>query len=334
MKTAETYTHTNNLTWSLFFASFLAININSAFGHVITYDLKGGQLPTGETEFSTESTNDETVLANPINGDFVFGGWCEKTDYEADNVCNSPKCITNNEVSWTIPCANDTINADTEYVALWKCPEVDKHSLQNDFSVLSTLEYDFNGNGEREVNECFTAFWVVSDPSQQNIADKGAKHVGCRYNETTHKYTDCTPIINVCNSMSWQAMNNIYANSANPTTVVNTYLSELGLNSNSVQWNELWNQNLANMSNNINNWSEYSPCNCNISLTVIDAPMCLLTNVSDVPNGSKYMVIRNNSTKYYVTLSETESVVHPGAKHKLKIKEGAKTYYAHDISLD
>jgi len=71
-------------------------------------------------------------------------------------------------------------------------------------------------------------------------------------------------------------------------------------------------------------------CDSGVELNILDAPMCL---VSTQPVGT-FLVARKNNTKYYVTLSTTDSVVHTGSEHKLKIKVGDTTYYAHDASVE
>ena len=149
----------------------MIININSAFAYVITYDLNGGALPTGETEFSIESTNDETVLANPIRTGHTFAGWCEKNDYESDGVCDSPKCIENDVATWTIPCTGDTIQDDTDYIALWNAVEVTCPSFESSTFVgrdwllvdyITRGKYDFDGNGIDSVDECYYGLFTIN----------------------------------------------------------------------------------------------------------------------------------------------------------------------------
>ena len=198
----------------------MIININSAFAYVITYDLNGGALPTGETEFSIESTNDEIVLANPIRTGHTFAGWCEKNDYESDGVCDSPKCIENDVATWTIPCTDDTIQDDTDYIALWRldgCPNVVLADAQHNYTMsngykdygamnpsLYRFTYDFNNDGETTADECMTMVVKVEHPEylieNATVEDLSAANIlgvgFCRYDGTN--YNNCVAPIGVC----------------------------------------------------------------------------------------------------------------------------------------
>ena len=120
---------------ALISAVFLSFSTD-AFGVTITYDLNNGSLPTNETEYPTESTNDEIVLANPVYDGHTFVGWCEKSDYTT----NGDNCavISMSSGNWTILTQQELTDLETtlnltpgdpdneiELVAVWHsvCPD-------------------------------------------------------------------------------------------------------------------------------------------------------------------------------------------------------------------
>ena len=115
---------------ALICAVFLSFSTD-AFGVTITYDLNNGSLPTNETEYPTESTNDEIVLANPVYDGHTFVGWCEKSDYTT----NGDNCavISMSSGNWTILTQQELADLETilnltpgdpdneiELVAVWQ----------------------------------------------------------------------------------------------------------------------------------------------------------------------------------------------------------------------
>ena len=73
-------------------------------------------------------------------------------------------------------------------------------------------------------------------------------------------------------------------------------------------------------------------CNVpNVELSILGAPMCLISGLPQ--NNNPGLIVRQNGNQYHLLLSTTDSVIHTGSEHKIKIVAGDTTYYVHDESV-
>ena len=104
-------------------------SVFSAHAVNVIYNLNGGILPNGNTDYSVESGQNTVVLENPTKTGFIFTGWCDSEHYSSVNdkdTCSTDrvglKTITNGNASktivrWTVP---DNLTTDTTYIAMWE----------------------------------------------------------------------------------------------------------------------------------------------------------------------------------------------------------------------
>ena len=144
---------------SVIISVFLTIMvISSTFGAVVTYNLNGGALPTGETVYQIETNNNSVVLDNPTKTGYIFTGWCDSDHYAKVNnqdTCSTDRVgletITNDNISktlvhWTVP---NNLATDTTYIAMW---EEDKfQATTTNLSVNDTFTFYISAGG---------TFWI------------------------------------------------------------------------------------------------------------------------------------------------------------------------------
>jgi len=285
---------------------FLPI-IQPVFAYRITYDLNGGQLPNGDTNYSTETNGNEVVLDNPVRSGFTFAGWCEATD-AADGVCDSPLGATeeNGVISyrWVIP---SSINSDTDYIALWNfgknaesCPDANNMVLSGYWMRLATTGVDFNGDGiETRPNECAATLLYATNPSaliQGDYLNAGIEaFTFCKYNMITHSYT-CSAAVPLCSQEQIaNFLSTMYGASDEDTL---DWFATLVYNDENATRNDLvFNQ----PSNNIT-VLDMCPATCEVEITVLNAPMCLVTDVANATEPA--LIVRQGNNKYYINLTE------------------------------
>ena len=207
----------HNIKLYLFSIFVFMTSITSSFGVMITYDLNGGALPSGETSYSVESNNNNNViLANPVKTvdgtDYIFAGWCKSSDYD-NGECSSQKCVVEDNgtysVRWTIPCAGDTISENTTYIALWiedmevtcpagrsgtfkgrhsSCDGCDSGSYSSTvatYKLSDTINFDYTGHSEY-FSACiacsgstYSGYYATSCTTCPDGLSANPDHTGC-----------------------------------------------------------------------------------------------------------------------------------------------------------
>lgn len=134
-----------------FLLLFVMILPSYALAAKITYNLNNGQLPNGDTTYSTYSSGTEVVLDTPIRENYIFAGWvyCTESDYDSTtNTCTNPtRVITehnSNYIRWIVPA---TSSDDIVYIAQW---EQEKFQLTIDINQNEgdTFTFQMSASGQ------------------------------------------------------------------------------------------------------------------------------------------------------------------------------------------
>ncbi len=312
----------------------------SSFGVTIRYNLNGGHLAdSDDTTFSVEPSGDEIFLANPVRDGFTFAGWCEKNDAD-DWYCDNPlgQVEENGKKywQWVVP---SNVNTDTEYVALWdfnkitNCSELPSPSVSAGWVFITNgWSYDFDNDGKEIVpEECGATLVYATNPSAFVNSHTLADYINagvesftfCRYNTIYHKYF-CSVAPSVCSQdevVAW--LQSFYGNTGDGEKL-DSLAQSVTDDPNATKDDLVWNQPSDDI-------TIHDRCSntCNVQLSILGVPMCMITDSNDASNPALTVIHENGP--YYINLVTEEDSENPaplvtGSEHAIRIIAAGGTY--------